>query len=137
MRTFSRAGPGPTCDDAVMRAATAESYYRRVERAVAFIAQRLDRGCTVEDVAAEAAFSRFHCQRMFRAMTGESIAKLARRLRLERAAWRLRHERLNVTEAALDAGYDSVEAFSRAFRKGCGMSPSRYRRRPSPARRPG
>ena len=110
-----------------MRAPTAESHHRRLDRAIRFVVGRLDRVCTVEEVAAEAAFSRFHCQRMFRAMTGESIAELVRRLRLERAAWRLRHERIKVTEAALDAGYDSVEAFSRAFRRGCGMSPSRYR----------
>ena len=64
---------------------------------------------------------------MFLAMTGESIADLVRRLRLERAAWRLRHEPVDVTEAALDAGYRSAEAFSRAFRRGFGMSPSRYR----------
>ena len=83
--------------------------------------------CTVEDVAADAAFSRFQCQRMFRAMTGESIADLARRLHLERAAWRLRHESVGVTEVALDAGYNSAEAFSRAFRRSCGMSPSHYR----------
>ena len=32
-----------------------------------------------------------------------------------------------MTEVALDASYDSAEAFSRAFRRGCGLSPSRYR----------
>ena len=32
-----------------------------------------------------------------------------------------------MTEVALDAGYDTPEGFSRAFRRGCGMSPSRYR----------
>ncbi len=41
---------------------------------------------------------------MFRAMTGESIAELVRRLRLQRAAHRLRHESVNVIEVALDAG---------------------------------
>ena len=127
MRTIGQAEPVTACDSVVMRAATAESYYRRLSRAVDFIVRRLDRPCSVEDVAAEAAFSRFHCQRMFRAMTGESIAELVRRLRLERAAWRLRHERLSVTEAAFDAGYESTESFSRAFRRGCGINPSRYR----------
>ena len=126
MRTIGQAGPATPCDRVVMRAATAESYHRRLGRAVDFIVRRLDRPCSVEEVAAEAAFSRFHCQRMFRAMTGESIAELVRRLRLERAAWRLRQERFSVTDAALDAGYESTEAFSRAFRRGSGLSPSRY-----------
>ena len=110
-----------------MRSATAQEYYRRLSRALDFIVRRLDGPCTIEEVATEAAFSRFHCQRIFRAMTGESITDLVRRLRLERAAHRLRHESVHVTEVALDAGYDSPEGFSRAFRRGCGMSPSQYR----------
>ena len=126
-RTFGQAKHRALCFGAFKRSVTAEAYYRRLVRALEFIAGRLERPCTVEEVTAEAAFSRFHCQRMFRAMTGESTADLARRLRLERAAWRFRHESVDVTEVALDAGYNSAEAFSRAFRRGCGMSPSHYR----------
>lgn len=110
-----------------MRPATAEDYYVRLKKALDLVLRRLDQPCSVEEVAAEAAFSRFHCQRMFRAMTGESIAQLVRRLRLQRAAYRLRHESIDVIEIALDAGYGSEEAFSRAFRRACGLSPNRYR----------
>ena len=110
-----------------MRSVTAESCYCRLVRALEVVAGRLDHPWTVEEVAAETRFSRFHCHRVFRAMTGETIAGLTRRLRLERAAWRLRHEPVDVIEVALDAGYNSPESFSRAFRRGCGMSPSRYR----------
>ena len=111
-----------------MRSTTAESHYRRLNRALDLVVRRIDRPYTVEELAAAAAFSRFHFQRMFRAMTGESVTELVRRLRLERAAYRLRCGSASVTEVALDAGYDSAEAFSRAFRRGCGLSPSRYRK---------
>ena len=110
-----------------MRTTTTENYYVGLRRALDLVLRRLDQPCTVEEVAAEAGFSRFHCQRIFRGMTGESIAELVRRLRLEHAAHRLRHESVNVIEVALDAGYSSEEAFSRAFRRGCGVSPGRYR----------
>ena len=110
-----------------MRYATAEDYYSRLSKALSFVLLRLDGPCTSDEVAAEAGFSRFHCQRIFRAMTGESIAELVRRLRLERAAHRLRYEPVKVLDVALDAGYGSEEAFSRAFRRGCGMSPNRSR----------
>ncbi len=116
------------CNARLMRSVT----HRRLIRALNAVAQRLDHPWTVEEVAAEAAFSRFHCQRMFRAMTGDSIAGLVRRLRLERAAWRLRHESVDVLEVALDAGYNSAEAFSRAFRRACGMSPGHYRKVSTP-----
>ena len=110
-----------------MRSGTAQDYYRRLRRTLDFVVRHLERPLTIDEVAAEAAFSRFHCQRVFRAMTGESITELVRRLRLERAGYRLRHESVDVTEVALDAGYGSAEAFSRAFRRGCGMSPQAFR----------
>lgn len=110
-----------------MRSTTAEDYHSRLRKALDFVLCRPDEPCTSEEVAAEAGFSRFHCQRIFRAMTGESIAELVRRLRLERAAHRLRHEPVRVLDVALEAGYGSEEAFSRAFRRGCGMSPNRSR----------
>lgn len=53
-----------------------------------------------------------------------------RRLRLERAAGQLRHSRSAVVDIALAAGYDSHEAFSRAFARAFALSPTQYRRRP-------
>ena len=110
-----------------MRSTTAEDYYSRLRKALDFVLRRFDEPCTSEEVAAEAGFSRFHCERIFRAMTGESIGELVRRLRLEHAAHRLRCEPVKVLDVALDAGYGSEEAFSRAFRRGCGMSPHQSR----------
>ena len=52
---------------------------------------------------------------MFRAMTSESVTELVRRLRLEHATHRLRCESTAVTEVALDAGYDSAEAYKCLF----------------------
>lgn len=111
-----------------MRTATADDYHRRLRQSLDFIVQHLGEPCGVEDIAAVSAFSRFHCQRMFRAMTGESITELIRRLRLENAGYRLRQERTSILEIALDAGYGSEESFSRAFRRGCGVSPGKYRK---------
>jgi AraC family transcriptional regulator len=73
-------------------------------------------------------FSPFHFHRIFRGMTGESVAGLVRRLRLERAASALRRSDVSVLEVALEAGYGSPEAFSRAFQQGFGIAPSEYRR---------
>lgn len=53
---------------------------------------------------------------------------MRRRLLLERAASQLSRTRLSVTDIGLNANYGSLEAFTRAFRKAFGVSPSLYRR---------
>ena len=58
----------------------------------------------------------------------ETPVAMRRRLLLERAAWQLSRTQLPVTDISLDANYGSLEAFTRAFRKAFGISPSLYRR---------
>ncbi len=89
------------------------------------IAESLDAPADLAALADRAGFSRFHFHRIFTAMTGESVAGFQRRLRLEKAAHRLAAEGWSVGEAALDAGFDSPEAFCRAFRAAFGVPPSR------------
>ncbi|MEZ4661833.1 MAG: helix-turn-helix transcriptional regulator [Caldilineaceae bacterium] len=77
---------------------------------------------------AEAAnYSRFYFQRLFRQRTGETPGDCRRRLLLERAAYQLRHTDQMVTTIAFEANFDSLEGFSRAFRRAHGVAPSRYR----------
>jgi AraC family transcriptional regulator len=83
-----------------------------------------------EDVRAERAWAeavhltRFHFQRVFRQHVGETPGELRRRLLLERAAHALATGLGSVTDMAFGAGYDSLEGFSRAFRRAYGLSPS-------------
>jgi len=78
---------------------------------------------------AEAAnYSRFYFQRLFRERTGETPGDCRRRLLLERAGYQLRHTDQPITMIAFEAHFDSLEGFSRAFRKAFGVSPSHYRR---------
>jgi AraC family transcriptional regulator len=65
-------------------------------------------------------------------MTGETPMEMVRRLRMERAAWRLKHTDWSVSKIAFDAGFETHEAFSRAFRASYGTAPSGYRRRKHP-----
>jgi len=61
-------------------------------------------------------------------MIEETPVAMRRRLLLERAAWQLSRTHLSVTDVSLNANYQSLEAFSRAFRKAFRVSPSLYRR---------
>ncbi|MGH3063216.1 MAG: helix-turn-helix transcriptional regulator, partial [Gaiellaceae bacterium] len=75
--------------------------------------------------------SRFHFDRLVSAAAGEPPAAFRRRILLERAAHRLVISDQDVLSVALEAGYSSHEAFTRAFARAYGRSPSRWRRRPT------
>ena len=77
----------------------------------------------LDDMAGTAYVSRFHFSREVTRGTGETPVALRRRVVLERSAWRLAHG-ASVTEAALEAGYESVDGFSRAFTRAYGVAPS-------------
>ena len=79
-------------------------------------------------LAEQACLSRYHFHREFQRVMEEAPGEMERLLRLERAASELRVTSLEVTEIAWDAGYESLEGFSRAFRRAYGLPPSRYRK---------
>jgi AraC family transcriptional regulator len=81
-----------------------------------------------EELASRLHLSRFHFDRVVTAAGGEPPATLRRRILLERAAYRLITTGDELLPIALDAGYSSHEAFTRAFRRAYGETPSRWRR---------
>jgi AraC family transcriptional regulator len=110
-----------------MKIATAESYQERILRVLVHIQGRLDEPLELDELARVACFSPFHFHRVFRALTGEGVHEYVRRLRLERAAQRLKLQEQPVTQIAFEAGYESHEAFTRAFHAMFGKSPSEFR----------
>jgi AraC family transcriptional regulator len=105
-----------------------QSFYElAVRRAVERVVQSLDDALDLESLARSAALSPFHFHRIFRGMLGETPLELHRRLRMERAALRLLENEASVTTIALEAGYDTHEAFTRAFRVRYNCSPSEFR----------
>ena len=90
-----------------------------------------DHDASGEDLAARAHLSRFHFDRVVSAVSGETPVRLRRRILLERAAFRLVTTRATVLEVALEAGYSSNEAFTRAFRRAYGAAPASWRAAPA------
>jgi AraC family transcriptional regulator len=97
----------------------------RLRDVIDAVIEALDHPVDGRAVAARAMLSPFHFNRLVRAGIGEPPATFRRRLLLERAAWRLGRG-ATVTEASLEAGYEAVEAFSRAFTRAHGVAPSRF-----------
>ena len=106
---------------------TRSFYAEVVQRVIDRITSDLDAALDLETLAQNAGLSPFHFHRVFRGMVGETPLELTRRLRMERAAWTLGHSERGVTAIAFDAGYETHEAFTRAFRASYGVSPSGFR----------
>jgi AraC family transcriptional regulator len=107
---------------------TVLDYSRRIERVLDHIGAHLDEPLDLERLAAVACFSPYHFHRIYRAVTGETVADALRRLRLQRAAGELVEGHPAIARIARRAGYGSVAAFARAFRAGYGIPPATYRR---------
>lgn len=115
---------------AVVVEQNSKTYVQRFERVCDFIEQHLEEPLSVERLSAVAHFSKFHFHRQFSLYTGLSVAAYVRQLRLRRAADKLVLSDAKVIDIALGAGFESPEAFSRAFRQLFGQSPSQFRKSP-------
>src|SRR5260370_34222180 len=98
-----------------------------VERALWFIENRISGVISLQAIAASAGVSSHHLARAFGAATGQSLMRYARGHRLSEAARSLVAGAPDILGVALDAGYGSHEAFTRAFREQFGVTPEECR----------
>jgi AraC family transcriptional regulator len=119
-----------------MTSLTEQTYRQRILRVQLFIQEHLGEELPLERLARVAHFSPYHFHRIFKGMVGEGVSEHVRRLRLESAAVALKTTGRPVTQIALDAGYGTHEAFTRAFRQMFGVSPSQFRTGQHPAYTP-
>ena len=114
-----------------MRTDTVRDHRERINRVLLHLQNNPGAPFSVEELARIACFSPFHFHRLFAAYVGEPISTHVRRLRLERAAVRLRTSNTAVTEVALDAGYETPAAFNKAFQQQFHVTPTAFRRLPA------
>lgn len=100
------------------------------------IEDNLEKDISVQSVSFFSGYSPHHFQKMFAACVGISLGTYIRRRRLTKAAKRLISTQDRIIELAQDAGFDSQEAFTRAFKSMFETTPKEYRdRRLSPGLR--
>jgi AraC family transcriptional regulator len=111
--------------------AALDHYHARMRRVLDHIDRHLDDDLDLEAVADVAAFSKFHFHRQFKATFGLSLHRYVQLARMRRASQQLADEQgQSVTDIALDAGYETPDAFARAFRQRFRQSPSSFRKSP-------
>ncbi|MBL8679217.1 MAG: AraC family transcriptional regulator [Myxococcales bacterium] len=108
-----------------------DSYAARFCAVLEHIDAHLDDELTNERLSRVARSSVFHFQRQFAALFTTSAHRYVQLLRLSRAAQTLAYRvETPIVDVALGAGYDSHEAFSRAFKRAVGQTPSEFRSTP-------
>ncbi|MBU1378272.1 MAG: AraC family transcriptional regulator [Alphaproteobacteria bacterium] len=98
-----------------------------VQKAIWFVEGHLGEDFALEDVAEVAGLSRHHMVRAFGQITGRSVMRYVRARRLSEAARGLAGGAPDILTVALEAGYGSHEAFTRAFREQFGVTPEQVR----------
>ena len=99
----------------------------QIQRGVDYIEARLDQDIDLRAVSKAAGISHSHFQRMFKALTGETLKTYVRARRMANALDMLLSTDLRILDVAVAAGYESQEAFARAFKTAFGTTPSQYR----------
>lgn len=104
------------------------TYISNINKVQDYIEKNLEEDLTIEKLAHIASFSRFHFQRIYKQMTGESLYSYIKRLRLERAAFILdTNKNRSIQDIALSLGYANQASFAKVFKNTYGVSASSYR----------
>lgn len=103
----------------------------RFQRVLTYIEDHLDEDLSVEALSSVAAFSKFHFHRRFTALFGVTVHRYVQMERMKRAAYRLAFRTAHtVIDIALECGFESPEAFARAFKLITGQAPTEFRKSP-------
>ena len=94
---------------------------------IAWIEDNLTADLNIDAIAQKSGYSKWHMQRLFKEMTGQTVAAYARKRRLTKSAMALRLTRLSLIDIAVRYGFDSQQNFTRAFRHHFDLTPHAYR----------
>ncbi|KKE77923.1 AraC family transcriptional regulator [Bacilli bacterium] len=103
-------------------------YEEIINKTINYIEEHLHESLTMDDIAEQAGFSKFHFHRIFRTAVGMSITEYVRMRRLANASTALLYTNKRILDIAFYYHFESQEAFTRAFKKYYHLPPGQYRR---------
>lgn len=106
---------------------TNEKYEEAILSTLIHIQTHLERDLSLDRLAERVGFSAYHYHRIFREIIGEPVKEYVRRLRLEKAAYRLKVSEEAILGLAMDAGFKTHESFTRAFTRQFRITPKEFR----------
>lgn len=106
-------------------------WLQSIQQAIEYIEEHLTEDLKIEHISKVAHSSSFHFQRAFSILTGMSVGEYIRGRRLTLAAQEIAISDCKIIDVAYKYGYETPEAFAKAFRKQHGMKPSNVRKEAS------
>lgn len=103
-------------------------YEKSINKVISYIHSNLDKDLSIEELASISNFSTFHFHRILKAFLGESLWQYVKRMRLETGAKLLIYSDEDINGIAYSVGYETPTAFSTAFKKTFGISPSQFKK---------
>lgn len=100
----------------------------RISKAIELVHQHPSRHWNLEDLSAEVGMSRTSFTGEFKRLVGNSPMEYLTEWRMSLAFGDLQNTKSSILQIALDYGYQSESAFSRAFKRTIGHSPSAVRK---------
>jgi len=104
------------------------NYLKQVQKGIDYIETNLDFDIELSKVAKEAGLSQWHFQRIFKALSNETLKTYIRSRRLANALNKLLTSNQKIIDIAITAGFESQESFTRAFKKAFDLTPNEARK---------
>ena len=117
--------PGNGTDD---RPSITESSEEKLKRVIAFIEENFTSDISREGLAAAVDLNPSYMSRLFMTYTGKKISEYINELRVKQVVEKIENGGNLILDIALDAGFESMSTFNRAFKKITGTTPSEYKK---------
>lgn len=103
-------------------------YLDKVQTAIDYIEEHLNRDIELTEISSVASMSHWHFQRIFKALTNETLKSYVRSRRITNSLDALYDKNFSILDIAIASGFESHESYTRAFQKLFGITPSEYRK---------
>jgi AraC family transcriptional regulator len=102
-------------------------YLGKIQAGIDFIENHLSTHIELTDISSHANMSHWHFQRIFKALTNETLKSYIRSRRIANSLEHLLNKQNSILDVAVASGFESHESYTRAFQRLFGFPPSKYR----------
>lgn len=103
-------------------------YEAEIKKVIKYIEENYQEPITLDKIAQQFGFSKFHFHRIFQFQVGMTITEYIRMRRLVNASTALLHTNERILDIAINLQFGSQESFTRAFKEVYKLPPGKYRR---------